>query len=142
MRLLVLPALVLSLSGCATAWARGVVRDAEGQPIPGATIVLSAAGATAASSTGVSEASGCFNILASARKEQETFVLTVRAAGYKDLSVSFPRRERLTATLMLLAEGSAGGSVLTRVPASEERRAYEEPCIPPAVPGAMSLGIR
>lgn len=142
MRVLALPALVLSLSGCATAWARGIVRDREGQPVAGATLALAPAGSTTASSTDVSEHNGCFNVSASARKEQATFVLTVRAPGYKDVSVSFPRRERLTATITLTAEGEPGSSSLTRVPAAEELRVYEGPCIPPPVPGAMSLGLR
>lgn len=137
-----LPALVLSLSGCATVWARGIVRDQEGQPIAGATVTLSPAGSTSASSSGVSEHNGCFNILSSAKKDQTRFVLTVGASGFKELSASFTRKERLTATVTLLAESQPGDSSLTRVPESEERRVYEEACIPPPVPGAMSLGVR
>ncbi len=139
---LVLVSLVPAMSACSTAWARGIVRDQEGQPISGATVALSAAGSSVVASTAVSEGNGCFNVLASAKKEQETFLLTVRASGYKALSVSFPRRERLTATVTLLDEGESGDSSLTRVPASEEMRIYEGPCIPPPVPGAYSLGLR
>jgi len=139
--LLVPPALVLFTSACATAWARGVVRDQDGRPVSGATVALSEAGAPGAASTSVSESNGCFNVVTSARREQETFVLTVRATGYKDLSMSFRRRERLTATVLLMAESQPGSSALTRLSGDEERRVYEEACIPPAVPNATSLTL-
>ena len=141
-RILLVASVALFLSACATAWARGVVRDRNGRPISEAAVALSAIGASSPSVTSLSEANGCFSVVAPARRGQASFLLTVKASGYKEVSVSFPRRERLTATITLLAETQPGTSTAARLSPSEESRAYEEPCIPVSVPDATRLGIR
>ncbi len=90
----------------------------------------------------LSEASGCFNLVVPAKKEQASFVVTVRAAGSKEVSATFPREERLTARVTLLAGSQPGSSALAPLSGDDVRQAYEEPCLPKTVPGATSVGIR
>jgi len=134
--------LALLASGCTTARARGVVTDPEGRPVPNAKVVLSPTGGSAKRETALTDANGCFSLLSSAKTEPNTFVLTVRADGYKELSFAFPGKEDLIAAVRLLANGAPGESSLERIPPADRDRVYTLPCVPPAVPGATSIGIR
>ena len=132
----------LSASGCASAWARGVVLDPEGKPVEGATVELVAAEVSAAPRIVKSQSNGCFSVLAPLKKGQQSFRLTVRASGRKDASTSFPAPERLTAAVTLVADAQPGASSVTGLAAADVVKGYEERCVPAGVPGATSLGLR
>ncbi len=127
---------------CATASARGVVRDEGGRPIPGATVGLSPEREPDDDVTATSGTSGCFGVLTITRAWEATFLLTVRAPGYKPLSTPFPRQKRLTAAVTLVAEGQAGDSSLARLGSPRELKEFEARCVPVYPPGSTGLGIR
>ena len=134
--------ILLGSSGCATAWARGIVRDETGKEVSGAEIAVSALGADTAGARGVSESNGCFNVAARAGKDQPDFVLTVTAPGYKPVHARFEQKERFTALVTLApVDGSGDGSV-ARVEISDQQKVFEEPCIPYVISAASQIGIR
>ena len=142
LELLVCTLILLGSSGCATAWARGIVRDETGKEVSGAQIAVSAVGAVEVGARGESELNGCFNVTARAKKDQPEFVLTVTAPGYKPLQVQFHRKERFTALVTLASKDGPGEGSVTRVEVSDQQRVFEEPCIPPVLSEASQLGIR
>jgi len=56
--------ILLVSSGCATAWARGIVRDETGKEVSGAEVAVTAIGADMVGARGESESNGCFNVTA------------------------------------------------------------------------------
>ena len=134
--------ILLGSSGCATAWARGIVRDETGKEVSRAEIAVSALGADAVGARGVSESNGCFNVTARAGKDQPEFVLTVTAPGYKPVHVRFQQNERFTALVTLAPKDGPGDGFVTRVEVSDQYKLFEERCIPAVVSAASQLGIR
>ena len=134
--------ILLGSSGCATAWARGIVRDETGKEVSGAEIAVSALGADAVGARGASESNGCFNVYARAGKDQPEFMLTVTAPGYKPVHVQFEQKVRFTALVTLAPKDGPGDGFVTRVEVSDQYKVFEEPCIPVVVSGASQLGIR
>jgi len=142
LKLLVCTLILLGSSGCATAWARGIVRDETGKEVSGAQIAVSAIGSDAVGVRGESESNGCFNVTARAGKDQPEFVLTVTAPGYKPVHVQFQQKERLTALVTLAPKDGPGEGAVTRVEVSDQQKVFEEPCIPYVISAASQLGIR
>ena len=142
LKLLASTLILLGSSGCATAWARGIVRDETGKEVSGAEVAVSAIGADTVDARGESETNGCFNVTAGARKGQPEFVLTVTAPGYKSVRVQFQQKERFTALVALAPKDGPGEGSVTRVEVSDQQRVFEEPCIPPVPSEASQIGIR
>ena len=142
LKLLVSALILLVSSGCATAWARGIVRDETGKEVSGAQIAVSAVDADVVGARGESESNGCFNVTAGARKGQPEFVLTVTAPGYKPVHARFRQKERFTALVTLAPKDGPGDGSVARVEVADQQKVFEEPCIPVVVSAASQLGIR
>ncbi len=126
---------------CATASARGIVRDQDGRPVAGATVALSPERAPDDNVTGKSGKDGCFGVLTMTRGREAVFLLTVRAPGFKPLSATFPRQKRITADVTLVPDGQTGDSSLARLTSPRELRRFEDVCVPVYPPEATSFGL-
>ena len=142
LKLLASTLILLCSSGCATAWARGIVRDETGKEVSGAEVAVSAIGADTVGARGESESNGCFSVTARARKGQPEFVLAVTAPGYKPVHARFPQKERFTALVTLAPKDGPGDGSVARVEVADQQKVFEEPCIPVVVSAASQLGIR
>jgi len=127
----------LSASGCAAIYARGLVADAHGQPIGGATVrVVDARGDVVASTS--TDVNGCFLFNPRAPGGERQFTLEIGAPAFR--SARFPIT--LSPPIVLAAlvpDGAAAPSAIR--PATTEERAdvYNRTCVPASSPGASLL---
>jgi hypothetical protein len=133
--------LALSPLGCGTVYTRGLVEDAAGAPLGGASVRLSRADgeAVAAAST---DAHGCFFLQRSAPKGQRRFRLEIGAPGFKAARREVPLQPPvLLATLV--DDSAPGESGIRETTATERAEKWDPRCIPLyAGGGAQELSPR
>jgi hypothetical protein len=130
--------LVLSSVRCGTVDTRGLVEDAAGAPLGGASVRLSGADgeAVAAAST---DAHGCFFLQRSAPKGEHRLRLEIAAPGFKPARRDVPLQPPvLLATLV--DDSAPGESRIRETTASERAERWDPRCVPLyAGGGAQSL---
>jgi hypothetical protein len=132
-------ALLLSTSlsaGCATVMARGVVRGADGRPVPDATIRVRASGEREPFLAAKSEADGCFNARELAPRGARRFTIELSAPGRKPISLETGTTSPIL--LVLLEPDSVDEASAVRPMTAAERSALWEPVCAAAIPRAAS----
>lgn len=134
---------VLLLVGCSSVSARGRILDPGGRPIENAVAAVRAGDSGPALESASSDQNGCFDVfIVSAPPGQQRFTLEIGAPGRKAVTLEFERSEREPLLVTLTVASDAGpGSVRVATP-DEKSSAYDLYCIPVAVQGATSLGLR
>ncbi|HTY40973.1 MAG TPA: carboxypeptidase-like regulatory domain-containing protein [Thermoanaerobaculia bacterium] len=124
-------------SGCAAIYARGLVANAQGQPIGGATVrVVDPRGAVVAATS--TDAHGCFLFNPRAPGGERHFTLEVGAPEFQ--TARFPIS--LSPPILLAAlvqDGAAATSAIRPATTQERAGVYTPTCVPASSPGASQL---
>ena len=124
--------LALSSLRCGTLYTRGLVEDAAGAPLGGASVRLSATTgeAVAVAST---DGHGCFFLQRSAPKGERRFQLEIAAPGFKAARLEVPLEPPIL--LATLAPDSSAAESRIRATTSAERAEKWDPRCIPLYPG-------
>jgi hypothetical protein len=140
-RILVLFAALLS-TACASVQVHGVVRDEQGDPVPGAVATVRDTATGAVVATGASNANGCLDLFELVKGRPESFTLRVEAPGYREAVFPFPRREEPTLLVTLTPAAGTEESTVRPIPWDEREATYRLYCVSAVPPGAGMLGVR
>lgn len=113
---------------CATIYSRGLVEDAAGAPVPGASVrMIGAGGGTVAAA--ITDAHGCFFLQRAARGDERRFTLEIAAPGFKTARLDVPREPPILLAA-LAPDSSAEDGGIRATTTSERAEKWEPRCIP------------
>jgi hypothetical protein len=119
------------LQGCATVFIRGILQDAAGEPIGGASIRLTSVASGKLVAEGVTNTSGCFNLHQFPPDEGRQFRLDITRAGYKAASYMFELSQNPVLQGTLAPDPSEKESVLVRLTRGQTYGTWQLVCDPP-----------
>ena len=114
--------------GCATIYTRGLVEDAAGAPLGGASVRLSATTGEAVAAA-ATDGHGCFFLQRSAPKGQRRFTLEIAAPGFKAARLEVPLEPPILVGT-LAPDPSAAESGIRPTTSAERAQKWEPRCIP------------
>ena len=114
--------------GCATAYTRGIVEDAGGAAVPGASVRLVGAGDRPVD-TSLTDAHGCFFLQRTAPKGERRFTLEIGAEGYKSARLEVVLQPPILLATLATAS-SDGQSRIRPTTAGQRSEKWEPACIP------------
>lgn len=121
-------------AGCATVFARGVVRDAVGEPLGNASVQITSPRTGQVLAAGVTDAGGCFHLLVAAPQGERRFALEASEPGYKSVTFTMGFDNPILLTT-LAAVLSGQPSRIRRLSYEESYEQWELTCAPPSPVG-------
>jgi Carboxypeptidase regulatory-like domain len=129
-----LAASLVLLPACETVFTRGILLDAAGQPVGGASVRVTAVESGKLVAEAQSDTSGCFNLHQFPPDDGRRFLLDVSLAGYKPVSFTFDLHA-LVVEGTLAADSSSKESTLVRLTNGQIYGRWEQTCAPPSPVG-------
>jgi len=134
--LLAAAASTLLSAGCATIYARGLVRDAGGSPVGNAVVRVTSDETARPIAVSKTDANGCFSVSELAPRHRRGFTIEAAAPGFEPAAFRFTLHSPIL--LATLAGASADARSEIRSMSPKERSTLWEPLCVPAIPREAS----
>jgi hypothetical protein len=127
----VLASSLVLLPACATVFTRGILRDAAGEPVGGASVRVTSVASGKLVAQGVTNTSGCFNLHQFPPDSGREFRLDITRAGYKPVSYTFDLSQSPVLLGTLAPDASKKQSMLVLLTHGQIFGTWQLECDPP-----------